>query len=205
MITLNDTHFIAAGTNRACYVHPEDPNKCLKVVISGNNKESHREISYYQFLLKRDISWAMVARFYGTQASNKGEAEVVELIRDNDDNISHSLDHYFRILTSEDELKKFIDLLIELKRYLFTELIYVKDLNAVNIVYQKSSNERGKLVVIDGLAYPNRFKALNNIDFFTKKKINKSWKHFIWTLKKRCSSKYHKNLKILLIESENQL
>ncbi|MCD6433655.1 MAG: hypothetical protein J7L21_06400 [Sulfurimonas sp.] len=194
-IELNDSYLIGSGTNRACYTHPDDSNKGIKVTISGNHKETNREIKQYLFLQKRDISWDMLAKFYGTVETNLGKGEVVELIKDYDENISKSLDDYFRKITSVEDIKRFIDLLFELKEYLYREKIYVKDLNAVNVVYQKFDDKNGRLVIIDGLAHSNYVPFSRYIDSLKMKKVDKSWKHFIYKLKKRCSTKYNPDLK----------
>ena len=201
-VQLNKSNLIAAGTNRACYSHPDDDKKCIKITISGNDKETKREISYYRYLQKKGILWDMLAQFYGTLETNLGEGEVVELIRDYDLNVSKSLDYYFRNIQSQEEIQKFIDLLIQLKKYLYEEKIYVKDLNAVNVVYQKYNNREGRVVVIDGLAHSNYIPFSREIESLTIKKIDKSWNHFMYKIQKRCSSKYNLDIKFALEKSE---
>jgi hypothetical protein len=194
-IELDDSLFIASGTNRACYTDPNDDKKCIKITISGNTKETNREISYYKFLQKKGVSWEMLAQFYGCVDTNLGSGEVVELIRDYDLDISKSLDSYFRVLDSADEIQKFLKLLQGLKEYLYKEKIYIKDLNAVNIVYQRYNKEDGRLVVIDGLAHASYIPFARSIDSLTLKNITKSWNHLIYKLKKRSSTKYSPILK----------
>ena len=188
MINLKDTTPIATGTNRACYIHPQDGQKCIKITISGNHKESNREIDYYKFLQKQNISWDMLAQFYGVIDTDMGDGEVVELIRDENGEISKSLDYYFR--KSDVDMEFFIKKLLDMNRYLEKENIYIKDLNAVNIVYQKGTkNER--LVIIDGLSHSNYIPFGRH---FVKKKIQQSWEHLIYKLKKRCKTKYNPKL-----------
>lgn len=154
-IELNDSYLIGSETNRACYTHPNESDKCIKITISGDDKETNREMKQYCYLQKKDISWDSLAKFYGTVETNLGRGEVVELIKDYDENVSKSLDDYFRKITSHQDIKKFLDLLFELKNYLYREKIYVKDLNAVNVVYQKFDEKNARLVIIDGLAQSN--------------------------------------------------
>ncbi len=203
-IQLDKSNLIASGTNRACYIHPKDDKKCIKVTISGNHKETNREISYYKYLQKKSISWDMLAQFYGTLQTNLGDGEVVELIKDYDLNVSKSLDYYFRKITSQEEIQKFIYLLIKLKTYLYKEKIYIKDLNAVNVVYQRYNDTEGRVVVIDGLAHSNYIPFSRQIDNLTIKKIDKSWNHFMYKIKKRCSTKYNPDIKLALEKSEQQ-
>ena len=164
MIKLDKQHLIASGTNRACYHHPSDEKKCIKITISGNHKETNREANYYKYLQKKDVSWDMLAKFYGFVETDIGEGEVVELIRNYDLDISKSLDYYFRKITSQQEIQNFLNLLLKLKKYLYKEKIYIKDLNAVNIVYQKYNQTNGRLVIIDGLAHSNYVPFIRSID-----------------------------------------
>jgi hypothetical protein len=199
MIQLDSTLLIKSGTNRACYVHPHDKNKCIKVVISGNPKESNDEMKYLKLLEKRSISWDMLARFYGTVETNYGIGEVVELIRDYDGEISKELVYY---LSDEEKTKDILNpviLLHKLKKYILKELIIVKDIHVVNIVYQKFSKTDGRLVIIDGTSNNEFIPISTYISYFTRKKINKKWIYFKNSIEKNKLFKnnrlFHKMLK----------
>ncbi len=183
MIELDDSYLIASGTNRACYIHPNDKNKCIKVVISGNHKESNDEMKYLKLLEKRSISWEMLAHFYGTVETNYGIGEVVELIRDYDGSISKKLVYYLSDEKRTKEILNPILLLEKLKKYTLQELIIVKDLHVVNIVYQKFSQTDGRLVIIDGTSNNEFIPISTYISYFTKRKINKKWDYFINSIK----------------------
>ena len=60
----------------------EEKNRCVKIVVTGNHKETLREQSYYRLLSKRNISWSMLVQFYGNVETNRGEGAVFELVRD---------------------------------------------------------------------------------------------------------------------------
>ena len=38
MLTLESSSLIGRGLRRECYIHPKDGNKCIKVVIAGDDK-----------------------------------------------------------------------------------------------------------------------------------------------------------------------
>jgi hypothetical protein len=174
-IVLNDKYLISVGTNRACYTHPNDKLKCIKVNISDNLKETEREIRYYRYLQKKDVSWDMLAKFHGTIQTNIGEGEVVELVRDFDGNVSKQLGYSLK----NNKNKEYIISQIEiLRKYLIDERIVVKDLNTANIVYQQYTEKTGRLVIIDGL----NNKVFFNIDYLVLKKINKIWTVFFNSL-----------------------
>jgi len=184
-IELDDSYLVNKGTNRACYIHPHDNNKCIKITYSGNFKETNREIKYYNFLKKRAVSWDMLAHYYGNVNTNLGEGECVELIKDYDKNISKDLDKYIFEGNIDKDIPNLVDLLSQLKNYLYKEKIYVKDLNPINIVYKRINQAEGKLIIIDGLAHSNYFPFSMNIDSYVRKKIDSSWKNLSFTLNKR--------------------
>ena len=79
---------IGKGLHRECFIHPEDINKCIKVVVNGNQQETEREQSYYKFLQKKKIAWDMLPKFYGNIETNMGLGAVFDLIRDHNGQVS---------------------------------------------------------------------------------------------------------------------
>lgn len=174
MISLKNTFLINNGTNRACFKNPIDPNQCIKITISGNNKETLNEIKYYQILEEKDSSFEMISKYFGTIETSKGKGYIFELIKDYNGNISKEVDKYINEGNNK-VLEEILGLLPSLKKYLKDERIYVKDLNTVNIVFQKINEKESRLVIIDGLAHSNYNPLFYRINYFINKKIEKSW------------------------------
>lgn len=70
MLILKEEDFIGKGSERACYLHPEDKNKAVKVTYKNNkrekNKQSQKEVDYYNELIKRGMNdWQHLPKFYG--------------------------------------------------------------------------------------------------------------------------------------------
>ena len=188
MIKLSDSDIVGIGTNRACYKHPYDINKCIKVTISGDYRESNKEKKYYTFLNKRKVSFDFVAQYYGVVETDLGEGLVFELITDYTGKVSKPISFYFNADDDSDQLLIITKKLIELKKYLIKEKIIVKDLSFVNILYQKLENTENRLVIIDGVINNEFFPLSTYVDYFTIKKINRRWDFFI----KKISRKYPK-------------
>ncbi|MGB5919242.1 YrbL family protein [Arcobacter sp.] len=185
MYFLNEELFVNKGTNRICYKDPTDSSKCLKIDIR-ENKETKRELKYYKRLEKNNISFKMLSKYYGTVETNYGKAEVFELIRDYDGKISQEVDKYLNDSNKKiEELEKILKNIPLLKKYIYENRIYVKDLNTVNIMYQKSKDSNERLVIIDGLAHSNYNPFLYRFDLFILKKINESWNNFIKSIVKK--------------------
>ena len=82
MLQIN-TDPVGKGKERACFVHPDDPQKAIKISIGDSSEQSRREIKFYQ---KRQKSGSdsdqHTPRFYGLCETSLGQGIVVDMIRD---------------------------------------------------------------------------------------------------------------------------
>ncbi len=152
MIELTPTLLVAKGGHRHCYVHPENTEKCVKVLVSGDEKEHLLEQKYYKHLMKRGISWSMLPQFYGTVDTNLGEGAVFDLIRDFDGQVSKTLEFYIKAedpsLYSEYSFK---GAFYGLRDYLSKEIVISRKINSCNIVFKRTDSHRGVMVMIDNI------------------------------------------------------
>ena len=176
MLTLESSSLIARGLRRECYFHPLDENKCVKIVVAGDHKETVREQSYYRLLEKRAISWRMLARFYGNIDTNRGKGAVFELIRDYDGNVSKTLEQYFSADNETDlDYQDLSQRLFSLKQYLLKWKIVTMSLKPQNIVYKKIDEYEGIPVVIDNIGNSDFIPICNFVDRMAIRKINRKW------------------------------
>ncbi len=179
MLTLESSSLIARGLRRECYFYPADENKCIKIVVAGDHKETVREKRYYRLLEKRNISWKMLARFYGNIETNRGEGAVFELIRDHNGEVSKTLEHYFSADRETDlnyqDLSRALPLL---KQYLLKWKILTMALKPQNIVYKKINPSAGVLVVIDNIGNSDFIPICNYVDRMAIRKIRRKWQRF---------------------------
>ena len=183
MITLSPDTMIGKGLHRECFVHPEDNNRCIKVVTNGNQQETEREQGYYQLLEKKGISWDKLPRVYGNIDTNMGPGAVFELIRDPDGQVSKSLEQY---LADKDYVEKHRNQLLgaldELKEYLLKYNIITMPIKPKNILYQQQNDAPGILYIIDNIGNANLIPIDSYIPFFGNRKILRRWNRFIDTL-----------------------
>ncbi len=169
---------IGQGRERACYVHPEDPTRAIKIPTGEISKQTRREIAFYERLQRRGFpDGAPLPRYYGQCDTNLGRGIVVDLIRDYDGQISRQLN---ALLADGIPIEEFESYLIELKQALLEHLIiFNHDLTIGALLFQRRSFSEGRLVVIDGLGdtvvvdWPNRFPWL------VRRKIERRWERFI--------------------------
>ena len=173
---------IGCGKERACYVHPDDPTKAVKVSCAETNIQSKREIGYYTKLLKRSkLQYTHIPAYYGKVKTNLGDAFIVDLVRDYTGEISRSLQWYIR---HGESLATFGPGLEEVHRYLVKNLIiFNDDISASNVLVQKISSNKQRLVVIDGLGDSVLIKWLNIFPRLVRKKIDRRWLRFCNRLK----------------------
>ena len=115
MIELNGITPFAEGGNRICFIHPNNPDRCLKVIHKGllkkikKNKPWYKKFrslesfddnlrerdGYNQKALKKNDPevWKHLAIWYGMKETSIGMASETELIR-NGDEIAETLESY---------------------------------------------------------------------------------------------------------------
>ena len=177
-ITLNNDLFIGKGMGRKCYIHPEDKNLCIKIPSKRSKRSAQREISYLKRLHKIGKSFEMISDYKGDVETNFGTGNIYELIRDYDGNVSKSLEHYLK-KNNHALNDKIINLIEELRRYLFTEHILFSDFRYGNLLMQKLNKEDDfKLVAIDGIGDNNQIPFLQYFRHLGLKRNIKKWEHF---------------------------
>ena len=190
MISIEKSGLIGTGHHRECYRHPENKNLCIKIIVSGNSKESRREKKYYRRLQKRGVSWDMIPRYYGEIETNMGSGSVFDLVFDHDGAISKNLKHYLSSnQLTEANYSQLSNALDSLKDYLLQQQIITMTMNPNNILCKKLASGSLRLYVIDNIGNPVFIPICNVSSYFAKKKILRKWKRF----EDRLLSKYKHN------------
>ena len=184
LIQLTEKDYISKGLHRKCYHHPEDLNKCIKVNYNdGAEEETNREIAYYKHLIKRNISWHVLAKYYGPITTNFGQGHIFELIRDYDGKISIPLEKY---LSDEALTKQYYAALVvslkALKSALLKDRIITMTIKSKNILFQHLSAEENRLIIIDNIGNSTFIPIANYVGFFAKAKIERTWQRFLSSL-----------------------
>lgn len=159
------------GGRRSCYVHPHDPEKCVKVLRTDerrtvrhkktiipahwrraydNNAHERRVLEE----LERRIGPAMgrhLPRSYGMVETDLGPGFVLDLVRDHDGRISRSLRELLTTGHPLDTLRPSFD---EFGRFLSDHLVLTRKLLDHNLVVSMQPDGPGRMVLIDGLGDP---------------------------------------------------
>lgn len=172
-LILTDDMIIGKGRDRVCYAHPDDLSLCIKIT-TGSPKQSLREKKYFSYLLNNHSDLQHLSVFRGEASTNLGTGYLFDMIRDYDNAVSGTLKTYL-----ETQLISFSDAetqLTELKQYLITNNICVRDISPSNVVCQK--NRRGesfRMMIIDGVSNASVNPLTIRWPLLTKRAISKSW------------------------------
>ena len=202
LIQLTEKDYISKGLHRKCYHHPDDPNKCIKVNYNdGAEEETNREIAYYKHLIKRKISWDVLAKYYGPVTTNFGQGHVFELIRDYDGKIATPLEKYlFDEQLTQQYYSELVVSLKALKTALLKDRIITMTIKSKNILFQHLSSENNRLIIIDNIGNSTFIPIANYVGFFAKAKIERTWQRFLSSLIKE---NQYNNLITKLIDEVN--
>lgn len=186
-LTLSEDLLLGEGMGRKCYIHPKDKRLCIKIPSQRAKRSAQREINYFKRLHKRGKSFEMLADHKGDVATNMGEGNLYELVRDYDGNISKNLEYYFS-LNDENITSKILELIENLRLYLIREYILFSDLDMDNILVKKENKDDYKLFVIDGIGDNNQIQFLEYFPLFGIKRCVKKWDKFKRGIAKRFPS-----------------
>ena len=206
MIKLNGIPPFAEGGNRMCFVHPDNPNRCLKVAHPGilkkikQTKPWYKQLrstesfddnlreqnAYMQKALKSDNPkiWNHLAKWYGMVETSIGIASETELIRNNG-HIAETLEEYLFRDGLTNEIKNAIE---EFHTWLRDYLVLTKNLIPHNLVLT-SQEGKLKIKIIDGLGSQAFFPLPSYSNIFAKRYVNRRielmWSRINWDLSGR--------------------
>jgi hypothetical protein len=179
MINLSDATLIGKGNERACYKHPDDADKAIKVTLQNKakrSKQTNTEIKYYKKLIKKGLNdWSHLPKFYGEIQTDKGKGFIVEIVKDYDGKVSKSFAYYM----NKEGFKKYQKELNDLKEYfLENRIIFNYGMMPKNLLLRKKSESEFELVLIDGLGDVSHLTVQNVLPYFARQRIERRWKKF---------------------------
>ena len=206
MIDLDGLTPFAEGGNRKCFIHPDNSDRCLKVIHPGllqkirNNKPWYKrfrslesfddnlreEVAYKQKALRSSNPkiWKHLAKWYGKTETSLGIASETELIK-NDNQIAETLESYLFKNGLTDEIKDSIE---NFHHWLRNNLVLTKNLIPHNLVLKKENNSLN-IKIIDGLGSQAFIPFPSYSKFFAKRyverRIELMWSRINWDLSGR--------------------
>ncbi|WP_051146684.1 YrbL family protein [Marinobacter daepoensis] len=182
-VNLDGLHPFAQGANRFCFYHPDDPDRCLKVIrpeniearyrrqsplkrvlgkarLNDNSQEwaAHQQPAIRQLLRagQQAVVWSHLPHFYGSQPTSLGPANASELIRCADGSVAPTLESLLRKGQVPAELQAAIH---RFESWLTETRILTRNLLPHNLVVTNRSGQP-ELFLVDGLGAPTIPQAL---------------------------------------------
>jgi hypothetical protein len=193
-IRLSDREPFAVGGFRACYVHPENRARCLKVVLPGKGAaDRRREDSFiahfrpdwhydenlhearFLELLEKQLGCDATAHFilsHGFTETDLGAALETDLVRDPDDVVSITAKEYIVQNGFDDAAHSALE---QLHRFLLRRRVLVRDPFVHNILFQKQADASLRAVIVDGLGNAEFIPFSEWIPALARRKINRKF------------------------------
>jgi hypothetical protein len=172
VITLKDRQPFAEGDNRWCFVHPDDPNLCLKVLKPGSLARQYRTAKWHKRIRGREALddnlreanayrqdaivrgservWEHLARWHGQIDTDLGTANVTQLVGAEPGRPGPTLE---TLLKNEGLSPRVRTALDALAQWLRETGILTRNLLPHNLVAVEQPEDL-KLMIIDGLGAP---------------------------------------------------
>ena len=205
MLLLSAPPFTEGG-HRAIYIHPQNPEKCIKVLLDHSTPdkkkasapflkkhfrrlerfdENSEELSILTQIEKTtpEIIGLHIPKCYGFEETDKGMGLVTDIYRDFDNKISSNLRDYLLSHKTEGGLTQAIK---EFQTNIFKYKILSRALLLHNIVVKRLTNDTCQLYLIDGIG-SSEFIPVSSYfpvarDSKIKRKIELMNKHVEYTL-----------------------
>jgi hypothetical protein len=173
VLALKGSEPFGVGGRRMCFAHPLEPDKCVKVlrtdekrtirIKSGslipaawrreynNNTHEMRELLALEKRIGTRNMGRHIPRCYGMAATDLGPGLVLDLVRDEDGRISHSIRELITIGYNLEKLRPAFD---EFCRFLSDHLVLTRSILDHNLAVSMGAQGPLRIVMIDGLGYP---------------------------------------------------
>lgn len=188
------------GGRRLCFIHPYDPDRCVKVLRQDDQRTvrlNKRRIVPARFRriydnnqhekdileeLNRRIGPAMTQHLplcYGMVPTDLGPGLVLDLVRDSDSKISLSIREWITIGGEIQDLKPAFS---QLGEFLLEHVVLTRKLLDHNMVVKQDSDGSYRLYIIDGLGDPawlpfaRCFRSLGHAK--VRKRLAEAWPRF---------------------------
>ena len=176
MIELHPGLLVGKGRTRSCYLHPQDPDKCIKIDQRKHGGPTEKEAIYYHKLarIRPALSYTHIPRFHGFVETNLGRGGVFDLIRDEiDGRISRSLTDYLVAgeVTAADP--RWREAHRHYLKTLYEEAVIIRDFNPGNVCVRRMRGGEYRFVTIDGIGHRDFIPLCDYFPWFARRKLRR--------------------------------
>jgi len=178
VIELSTLTPLGTGLERACYAHPEDETRCIKVSIAppsqGRREQSPQDARYLSHLARRGVPFQHFMRYHGKVETNMGTGYVFDRCV----NVDGSMPKSLRQLMHEDASGWPRNLVAELREAMLRHGVVPCDLMTDNILFPMT--EHGHIaVLVDGVGNRDFIPLATYSRAYARMKIRRKWEKFL--------------------------
>ncbi len=182
MLILSETLFIAKGTERICYQHPNDAHLCVKVCHSSNNKQHRQEKAYLQLIQgQKKLPNPAIPMFHGVTETSQGEGLIFDRVQNGDGSNALSLRHFLNQNPQSPppprQVEQVKQALQTLKTALLKYNLIVRDLNINNILIVQNETTL-HAILIDGFGNSDFIPLASYARWYGRMKTKRRWRRF---------------------------
>ncbi len=182
ILELTPDLFIAKGSHKQCFRHPEKDSLCIKVPYNAPGEtDLNREIHYLTRILKnKGPQSGILPRYYGAVHTNLGTGHVFDLICDPNGQVSHSIEHILKdpnLPTAQ--LENIHQQLFLFRDKMLQHRLICMSMYPENILYQQLPDHSFRLMLINDMGSSSSFPLEYYVPLITKAKIKRYWNRFV--------------------------
>lgn len=185
-LMLTDNLLIGKGAHKATYIHPENPNVCVKILFQTPDIDWEREKQYRRSRQLRHLTSDLLPVYFGEVDTNLGTGYVFERVCNYDGSPSISIQDFLKQADSQDPAvrDKIINLLVNFKQALFKERIMTSNMEPANFLIQMEAPSTYRIRVIDNIGSSNHLPLAFYFDCVADARLKRYWDRFVKELKR---------------------
>lgn len=179
-IILTGDLFIGKGGHRACYRHPLEKDKCVKIILNPDGARTVAfELDFLSTLSRRGFHPRFIPAYHGTVETNKGTGYVYDLVQNYDGTPPFTLDEILKNPVWLEEIEEpLLTLLHALHKDLYDNQVIVRSLEAWNVLFPELADGSHTIRLVNDLGMPNKLKLPYHISWAAHRHVEKHWEKF---------------------------
>ena len=188
LVDLTNAKLIGKGTHKKCFVHPQDPSRCVKVAYNDLGKRDlNREVFYLKTRYRRKHVATILPRFYGEVQTNFGRGYMVDYLQNADGTPCLSLKDWLENPHANPQLDPLIDQAMQtLKRKIREEQVLCLAIYPENILFLKNNEGNYQPFLVNDLGNAAQIPLAYWIERVRLHSIDKRWQEFLAAAVHKC-------------------
>jgi hypothetical protein len=185
-LILTDELLIGVGSNRRCYVHPQNNSRCVKVLYGEDGDRDWSCELRYRRRFGWDAGREIIPIYYGPVKTNFGDGQVFDLIADTDGLASQGLEHYLSpAQTLVENFTALVEEFCVFREFLLSGRVITRSINLCNLLRQEIAPRQFRLRLIDDIGCGSLLPIADYFRFVARRRAAKKWADFLARLREQ--------------------